>query len=135
MQLEKYTFGVGDRFSHQGKAQLNAMIKAQAGGVEVVPVWNKSYREHSIIGTVPADVRIEADAAVKELGWSGSYYVDADHINLGNVDGFIAHSDFFTLDVADYTGQKANQDTIDKFVKKYSKYAGELKIDGIDADA
>lgn len=132
MQLEKYSFGVGDRFSHQGKAQLAAMIKAAQAGVEVVPVWNKSYREHSIIGTGPADVRGEADAAVKELEWSGSYYVDADHINLGNVDGFIEYSDFFTLDVADYTGQKADQNTIDAFVEKYSKYTGSLKIDGID---
>lgn len=132
MQLEKYSFGVGDRFSRQGKAQLAAMIKAAQAGVEVVPVWNKSYREHSIIGTGPADVRGEADAAVKELEWSGSYYVDADHINLGNVDGFIEHSDFFTLDVADYTGQKADQNTIDAFVEKNSKYTGSLKIDGID---
>ena len=132
MELEKYTFGVGDRFSHQGKAQLTAMIKAKGAGVEVVPVWNKSHREHSIIGTGPADVRTEADAAVKELEWSDSYYVDADHINLGNVDGFIEHSDFFTLDVADYTGQKAEQGGIDEFVKKYSKYAGSLKIEGID---
>lgn len=132
MKLEKYTFGVGDRFSHQGKAQLTAMIKAKAAGVEVVPVWNKSHREHSIIGTGPADVRTEADAAVKELEWSDPYYVDADHINLGNVDGFIEHSDFFTLDVADYTGQKADQGGIDEFVKKYSKYAGSLKIEGID---
>lgn len=132
MKLEKYTFGVGDRFSHQGKAQLTAMIKAKAAGVEVVPVWNKSHREHSIIGTGPADVRAEADAAVKELEWSDPYYVDADHINLGNVDEFIEHSDFFTLDVADYTGQKADQGGIDEFVKKYSKYAGSLKIEGID---
>ena len=102
MKLEKYTFGVGDRFSHQGKAQLTAMIKAKGAGVEVVPVWNKSHREHSIIGTGPADVRTEADAAVKELEWSDSYYVDADHINLGNVDLFIGSSDFFTLDVADF---------------------------------
>lgn len=132
MQLEKYTFGVGDRFSHQGKAQLTAMIKAAKAGIEIVPVWNKSHREHSIINTSPADVRSEADAAVKELAWSSSYYVDAYHINLGNVDGFIEHSDFFTLDVADYTGQKAEQDAIDEFVRKYSKYAGPLKIDGID---
>ena len=132
MLLEKFTFGVGDRFSHQGKAQLSAMIKAKQAGIEVVPVWNKSHREHSIIGTGPGDVRVEADAAVKELGWTGSYYVDADHINLGNVDGFIEHSDFFTLDVADYTGQKADQSSIDEFVKKYLKYAGSLKIEGID---
>ena len=49
MQLEKYSFGVGDRFAHQGKAQLNAMIKAKESGVDIVPVWNKSNREHSII--------------------------------------------------------------------------------------
>ena len=46
MKLEKYSFGIGDRFAHQGKAQLKALIKAKEVGVPVVPVWNKSYREH-----------------------------------------------------------------------------------------
>ena len=132
LTIGKFSFGMGDRFARQGVAQLRACLKAREElGVEVVPVWNKSHREHTIVGTGPCDVRTEADAAVKELGWTGSYYIDADHINLGNVDGFIAHSDFFTLDVADYTGQKAEQAAIDEFVKKYSKYAGPLKIDGI----
>ena len=31
--------------------------------------------------------------------------VDADHINLTNVDGFAATADFFTLDVADAVGE------------------------------
>ena len=52
MHLEKYSFGVGDRFIHQGKAQLNAMIKAKQAGIDIVPVWNKSHREHSIIHTL-----------------------------------------------------------------------------------
>jgi hypothetical protein len=60
MILAKYSFGVGDRFAHQGKAQLNAMIKAQQLGIDIVPVWNKSHREHCIIHTEPASVRHEA---------------------------------------------------------------------------
>ena len=104
MELEKYSFGVGDRFGREGKAQLEAIIKAKQKGLDIVQVWNKSHREHSIIGTSPCDVRDEADAAVKELGWADSYYVDADHINMSNVDGFIEDSDFFTLDVADHIG-------------------------------
>ena len=134
MKLEKYTFGIGDRFSHQGKAQLKAMIKAQQAGVDIVPVWNKSHREHSIIHTSPESVRSEADAAVKELSWHSSYYVDADHINMSNVDLFIGASDFFTLDVADYIGKKATDDSIDAFVEKCKKYIGTLKIGGLDED-
>jgi hypothetical protein len=133
-QLEKYTFGVGDRFAHQGKAQLKAMIKAQQAGVDIVPVWNKSHREHSIIHTRPQSVRSEADAAVKELSWQNSYYVDADHINMSNVDLFIDASDFFTLDVADYIGKKATDDSIDIFVEKCKKYIGTLEIEGLDED-
>jgi hypothetical protein len=132
MKLEKYSFGVGDRFGHQGKAQLNAIIKAKQNGLDIVPVWNKSHREHIIIGTGPCDVRTEADAAVKELDWAGSYYVDADHINLSNVDMFIESSNFFTLDVADFTGKQASQNDIDAFVDKYRKYAGSLQIEGIE---
>jgi len=132
MKLEKYSFGVGDRFGHQGKAQLNAIIKAKQNGLDIVPVWNKSHREHTIIGTGPCDVRTEANAAVKELDWTGSWYVDADHINLGNVDSFIESSNFFTLDVADFTGKQASQNDIDAFVDKYHKYAGSLQIEGIE---
>ena len=107
MTIGKYSFGVGDRFSHEGINQLKALIKIQEQfGVTFVPVWNKSNREHVIVGTEPDEVRREADAAVAALGYKGQYFVDADHINLGNVDRFIAASDFFTIDVADYIGKE-----------------------------
>ena len=109
MRIGKYSFGVGDRFSHEGVNQLKALIKAEElFGVRFVPVWNKSNREHVIVGTEPDEVRKEADAAIKALGYQGQYFVDADHINLGNVDRFIAASDFFTIDVADYIGKEGS---------------------------
>ena len=55
MNLGKYSFGIGDRFGQQGKAQLAAILKAKAEGILVTPVWNKSYREHEIIGSTPKD--------------------------------------------------------------------------------
>jgi len=131
MILEKYSLGLGDRFAHQGKAQLQALIEAKKQGVNIAPVWNKSHREHTIIGTAPAGVRKEADEAVKALKWKGLYHVDADHISLKNVDLFIEASDFFTLDVADFTGKPADETAINAFVKKYQKYAGSLEIAGI----
>jgi len=131
--LEKFSMGTGDRFGRQGEAQLSAMMKARAAGAEVAIVWNKSYREHSIIHTEPASVRLEADAAVKALGWTGGYHVDADHIGLKTVDIFMDSSDFFTLDVADFTGKPASGADIEAFVKKYSAYIGELKVPGIAA--
>ena len=68
-KIGKYSFGVGDRFGHQGKAQLKAFIAAKEQlGLDFTPVWNKSNREHTTIGTEPASVRIEADEAVKEIG-------------------------------------------------------------------
>lgn len=132
MILEKYSFGIGDRFSYQGKAQLQAMVNAKEQALQITPVWNKSHREHMLIGTESADVRAEADAAVKALGWEGSYYVDADHIGLANVDLFMDSSDFFTLDVADFMGKNAAEDEISAFVNKHSKYIGSLAIPGID---
>ncbi|MFB0524960.1 MAG: hypothetical protein ACETVZ_05425, partial [Phycisphaerae bacterium] len=63
MIMQKYSFGIGDRFGRQGKAQLAALIKAKQQGLEITPVWNKSHREHTIIGTKPADTRTEADDA------------------------------------------------------------------------
>ena len=131
MILGKYSFGIGDRFSHQGKPQLAALIKAKQQGLDITPVWNKSHREHNIIGTSHADTRKEADDAVAAYGWNGPYRVDADHIGLNNVDEFIASSDFFTLDVADYIGKKADEADVKSFVQKYKKYTGTLAIDGI----
>ena len=106
MKIGKYSFGVGDRFAHEGINQLKALIEAEERfGVHFVPVWNKSNREHQIVGTEPIEPRREADAAVKALNYKGQYFVDADHINLNNVDRFIDASDFFTIDVADYIGK------------------------------
>lgn len=132
MKLEKYSFGVGDRFAHQGQAQLQALIEAKKTGILIAPVWNKSHREHTIIKTSPEDVRKEADSAVKSLGWKDPYYVDADHIGLKNVDLFIEASDFFTLDVADFMGKPAPAEDIKAFVDKYARFAGELAIPGIE---
>jgi hypothetical protein len=108
--------GIGDRFAHQGKAQLAAFVKAKSLGVEVAPVWNKSNREHLIVHSQPPSVRVEADAAVKALGWQGPYFVDADHIGLKTVDAFVATADFFTLDVADYIAKPAADADVKAFV-------------------
>ena len=132
MMLSKYSMGIGDRFARQGQAQLRALIEAKALGVDIVPVWNKSNREHLIVHTHPDSVRAEADAAVKALGWKGPYHVDADHIGLKTVDNFVKGSDFFTLDVADFTGQPAPEAEVQAFVARYGKYAPTLKIPGID---
>lgn len=128
--LEKYSIGLGDRFGHQGGAQLKAILKAAGEGIEITPVWNKSNREHNTIGTQPEDVRIEADSVTKKAGFTKAYFVDADHINFDSVDRFIESSDFFTIDVASYIGKKANKDEITEFVKSVEKYSGELKIPG-----
>ena len=111
MKIGKYSFGIGDRFAHEGVNQLKALIKAEEDfGVHFVPVWNKSNREHQIVGTEPIETRQEADAAVKALGYTDQYFVDADHINLKNVDRFIDASDFFTIDVADYIGKSGSME-------------------------
>lgn len=134
MKIAKYSFGVGDRFAHEGEAQLKALLLAgEKYGVNFVPVWNKSNREHQIVGTEPMETRKEADAAVKALGYTGEYYVDADHINLNNVDRFIEASDFFTLDVADYIGKPADKEAVDAFVAANAKYIGKVEIPGMPA--
>ena len=131
--LGKYSFGIGDRFSHEGKAQLSAIIEAyKKYGINFVPVWNKSNREHQIVNTEPMDTRREADDAVNALGYGKPYFVDADHINMNNVDRFIDASDFFTIDVADYIGKPASKESIAKFTEKNIKYAGDLIIPGIE---
>jgi hypothetical protein len=48
------------------------------------------------------------------------------------VDSFIDHSDFFTLDVADYIGGEVSQEEIDKFIEISARFVGNLVIPGID---
>ena len=132
LTLAKYSLGVGDRFAHQAKAQLKACVLAAEQGADVVPVWNKSHREHTTVGSQPGSVRAAADAAVRELGWNKPYHVDADHIRLETVDGFIASSDFFTIDVADSIGKSADAEHVWSFVKRHTELVGRLEIEGIE---
>lgn len=132
MEIARYSIGTGDRFGLQGQAQLAAVQKALGEGVELAIVWNKSHREHSIVGTDQTAVMEEANQAVQALGWRGQYFVDADHIGLGNVDLFIESSNFYTLDVADFIGKKAEEAKLKSFVNKYSRFIGELAIPGMD---
>lgn len=129
----KYSFGVGDRFAHQAKAQLRAFQLLHKQGVEVTPVWNKSHREHTTIGSSPPSVRLAADDAIRELGWNKPYHVDADHIRLETVDGFLESSDFFTIDVADFIGQAASGSDVAAFVERHPELVGKISVPGIDA--
>jgi hypothetical protein len=131
-QLDKFSIGVGDRFAHQAKPQLQACILAAAAGVEVIPVWNKSNREHTIIGSEPSSVRQAADAAVAQSGWKHQYFCDADHINLTTVDRFLPACDFYTIDVADYIGKPAAPASIDRFVHAHPELLGAIPMHACD---
>ncbi len=132
LRLEKFSLGVGDRFAHQAKAQLRACVLAADRGAEVIPVWNKSNREHLTIGSEPGTTRAAADAAVKSLGWRKPYHVDADHIRLDTVDRFVPHADFYTIDVADAIGRPASAEALKSFVNRHPELLGEMAIGGID---
>jgi hypothetical protein len=131
-RLDKLSIGVGDRFTHQAKAQLEACVAASRAGVEVVPVWNKSNREHTLMGSEPSSTRAAADAAVKALGWTKPYYCDADHINLQTVERFLASCDFYTIDVSDFIAKKADPSSVDAFTRRHSDLPGKIKLEGIE---
>ncbi|HZY61914.1 MAG TPA: tagaturonate epimerase family protein [Edaphobacter sp.] len=132
LKLPKFSLGVGDRFAHQAKAQLAACVLAVNSGVDVIPVWNKSNREHVIIGSNPAQTRAAADIAVKELAWTKPYFLDADHINLKTVTPFLAPCDFFTLDVADLIDRAADADDVEAFVKRHPELVGTVSIPDVE---
>ena len=131
MKLAQYSMGIGDRFGHQGQAQLAAFVRAAQQGLHVVPVWNKSNREHLIVHSQPAAVRQEADAAVQALHWSGGYHVDADHIGLKTVDRFLGVSDFFTIDVADFIAEPAAADAVDALIASMAAIGERPAIAGL----
>ena len=124
---------MGDRFAHQAAAQLQACLKLAEQGIDVIPVWNKSNREHNFIGSEPQSVYDAAEAAVTALGWDKGWHVDADHINMDTVDKYLVCSDFFTIDVADFIGQTPEGDAVARFVEKHSELIGSVTIEGIDA--
>ncbi len=131
LTLPKYSLGTGDRFAHQAKAQLAACFKALDAGLEIIPVWNKSNREHTIIGSEPTSTRTAADAAVKALNWKLPYFLDADHIGLTTVDRFLAVCDFYTIDVANFIGKPAPAEDIEAFVRANRGLVGTLKLRGV----
>ena len=132
-KLEKFSLGVGDRFAHQARAQLKACELIGDDGVEVVPVWNKSNREHSFIGSEPQSVLDAAQRAIEDANWTKGWHVDADHINLKTVERFLNPSDFFTIDVADSIGKEASASDIDAFVNQHAELIGNVSIEKIDA--
>lgn len=129
--LGRFSIGIGDRFAHQARAQLAACMRARDAGLQVVPVWNKSNREHMIIGSSPQETRAAADQAVRELGWTGPYFCDADHINLDTVGRFLEACDFFTIDVADRIGHAANQEDVAAFTQRHAGLVGRLVLPGV----
>lgn len=133
LKIEKITFGMGDRFAHQAKAQLQACVQASEQGANVTPVWNKSHREHSIVGSQPPSVLAAAEIAIRELGWTQPFYIDADHINIDIVDGYTSCSDFFTIDVADSIGKPTDPKQLEKFLDRHPELIGSIEVAGLDA--
>lgn len=129
--LGRFSIGIGDRFAHQAQAQLRACQLALEHGVEIIPVWNKSNREHSIIGSEPAATRAAADAAVTALGWKAPHFLDADHIRLETVGRFLPHCDFYTIDVADFIGQPAAPEAVEAFLERHPELIGTQVVPGI----
>ncbi len=131
LTLGKYSLGMGDRFAHQAAAQLRACQLAAQHGADVIPVWNKSNREHTFIGSEPQSVFDAAQAAVQALGWNAPWHVDADHIRLETVDRFIPCSDFFTIDVADSIAKPAPSADLAAFVARHPELVGTLRVEGV----
>src|SRR2546423_8993328 len=128
LKLQKNSIGIGDRFAREAKPQLRACILAEQQGLAIIPVWNKSNREHAIIGSEPAATRTAADAAVTELSWRHQYFVDADHVGMKTVDRFLPYANFFTVDVADWIGKPADAEAARGFVRSHPELTGRIEL-------
>ncbi len=128
MLIEKYSFGTGDRFGRQGAAQLAAIMEMNRLGVPVVPVWNKSNREHHYIGSSPEAVPEIVRQAVAQAGYAGRFYIDADHVQMDTIDRFVPHCDFFTLDVASYIGAPYEASDMHEFLHATRKFRGDFTL-------
>jgi len=130
LSLEHYTFGIGDRFAHQAKAQLRAFILAAKDGLEIIPVWNKSNREHMTVGSKPGSVRAAAEVAIREMGWKKPFHVDADHITQETVGGFLESSDYYTIDVAAAIGKPASDEKVSAFLDRHPELFQRIDLPG-----
>jgi hypothetical protein len=139
--LPRLSFGVGDRFAHQAAPQLEAFERLATEGVVVAPVWNKSHREHSFVGSRPESVRAAAADAVAARRWPHPWFVDADHVRLETVDGYLDTADFFTIDVAESIGRPATAADVAAFAAGHPELAAPVVVPGLaepldlDADA
>jgi hypothetical protein len=109
---------------------LRACQLAARDGIEIIPVWNKSHREHTIVGSKPGSVRAAAEAAVRNLGWTRPFHVDADHITLETVDGFLDSSDYYTLDVAAAIGKSAPDSRVNDFLSRHPELERRIELPG-----
>ncbi|WP_291862828.1 tagaturonate epimerase family protein [Marinilabilia sp.] len=130
-KLSKYSFGMGDRFAHQAGWQLKTILEAEKKGIEITPVWNKSNREHTTIGSEPKDTLAAAEKSIKEAGYNKQWFIDADHVNLDTVDRFLSSSNFFTIDVASYIGQKSEAKEEEDFIGKMRPFIGNIEVPGL----
>lgn len=133
LPLRKYSFGVGDRFAHQARPQLKACMMAASHALDIVPVWNKSNREHLIIGSEPASVRAAAETAVRELGWKKPFHIDADHVTLQTVDRFIAPCDFYTIDVAEAIGKPIASSDVNAFIQRHPELLQKVDLPSLES--
>lgn len=132
LRLAQYSFGLGDRFGREARAQLRACVLAAQNGVEIIPVWNKSNREHTTVGSKPGSVRAAAQAAVHALGWTKPFHIDADHVTLETVDGFLQSSDYYTLDVAAAIGKPSQGSDVDAFLARHPELLQQIDLPGQD---
>lgn len=130
-KLSKYSFGMGDRFAHQAEWQLKTILEAEKKGVEITPVWNKSNREHTTIGSEPKDALAAAEKSIKEAGYNKQWFIDADHVNLDTVDRFLSSSNFFTIDVASYIGKKSEAKEEEDFIGEMRPFIGNIVVPGL----
>ena len=130
LQIGRFSLGMGDRFAHEAAAQLRACQLALDAGVQITPVWNKSNREHMIIGSRPESVLAAAQTAINSSGWKGAFHIDADHVNLNTVEAFLAASDFFTIDVADAIGKPVSQTDTVNFIQRHPELLRPIDLPG-----
>jgi len=128
LTLGKYSVGIGTGLRSKAKRSCS-LLAGFAKRVEVIPVWNKSNREHTIIGSEPSSVRQAADAPVKRC-IGKSRILRCRHITLQTVERFLAPCDFYTIDVADSIGQSSSATSIESFVND-TRTAGCVQLEGV----
>lgn len=129
LALGKYSIGFNNSITHPEIAQLAAIQLATNNGIQITPVWNKTYTEHLQTKSTAAEFQNYIEESRKQANWKADYFIDSENITNENIEFFLPHCNYFTFSISDFISNKPTDDKINKLHKLANTFFGTIVID------